>query len=71
MTSLFASSAVARVVESRTYKSGIYHYTVTQTMDSSNCNGKVTVESNKLNRDYELVMFKVLAFPNPLIYQFK
>ena len=57
--SLFAPSTVTTVVETGESPSGIYRYTVTQTMDSSNGSTKVTVESNELNREYYgLVQFR-------------
>lgn len=59
-TSLFAPSTVTNIMQTGTSPSGIYRYTVTQTMDSSNGSTKVTVESNELNREYYgLVLFRV------------
>ena len=57
--SLFAPSTVTTVVETGNSPSGIYRYSVTQTMDSSNGSTKVTVDSNTLNEEYfGLVVFR-------------
>lgn len=69
VTSLFAPSTVATVVERGTSKSGIYRYTVTQTMDSSHGSTKVTVESNDLNLDYDLVMFQVKGLSRDVVVE--
>ncbi|MCR5717825.1 MAG: hypothetical protein K6F80_02165 [Oscillospiraceae bacterium] len=69
VTSLFAPSTVATVVETGTSKSGMYRYTVTQTMDSSSGSTKVTVESNELNRDYDLVQFQVKGLSRDVVVE--
>ena len=69
VTSLFAPSTVATVVERGTSPSGLYRYTVTQTMDSSNGSTKVTVESNELNLDYDLVMFEVKGLSRDVVVE--
>lgn len=58
-TSLFAPSTVTTIVGTGDSPSGIYRYTLSQTMDSSNGSTKVVVESNELNRDYGIVEFRV------------
>lgn len=58
-TSLFAPSTVTTVVQTGTSPSGLYRYTVTQTMDSSQGSTKVIVESNEYNLDYDLLLFQI------------
>lgn len=58
-TSLFAPSTVTTIVQTGESPSGIYRYTLSQTMDSSSGSTKVTVESNELNLDYDIVEFRV------------
>ena len=69
VTSLLAPSTVAPVVERGTSESGIYRYTVTQTMDSSNGSTKVTVESNELNLNYDMVMFEVKGLSRDVVIE--
>lgn len=59
VTSLFAPSTVTTVVEQSTSPSGIYRCTVTETVDSSNGSTKVSVESNELDKVYDLVVFRI------------
>ena len=59
VTSMFAPSTVTTVVQAGTSESGIYHYEVIETVDSSDGSTKVTVESNALDRDYDMLLFKV------------
>ncbi len=58
-TSMFAPSTVTTTVQSGLSPSGIYRYQVTETIDSSNGATKVTVETTALDRDYDLVVFKI------------
>lgn len=57
VTSMFAPSTVTTTVETGVSPSGIYSYTLTETVDSSDGSTKVTVETNELDRDYEKVLF--------------
>lgn len=59
VTSMFAPSTVTTVMETGTSPSGIYRYTVTQTVDSSNGCTKVIVESNELDKEYDLFTFQI------------
>ncbi len=59
MTSLFAPSTVTTVVQTGNSPSGMYRHTVTETVDSSDGSTKVTVETNALDKDMGLVLFRI------------
>lgn len=59
VTSLFAPSTVTTEIEAGTSPSGMYRYTVTNTIDSSNGCTKVTIESNLLDKDWDMVLFQI------------
>jgi hypothetical protein len=59
VTSLFAPSTVTTEIEAGTSPSGMYRYTVTNTVDSSNGCTKVTIESNLLDKDWDMVLFQI------------
>ncbi len=59
LTSLFAPSTVSTVVESGMSPSGTYRYTVVNTMDSSEGSTTVSIESNLLDKDYDMLLFRI------------
>ncbi len=58
-TTLFAPSTVSTVVESGFSQTGAYRYEVVNTVDSSNGSTAVIVESNTMDKDYDLVLFQL------------
>ncbi len=59
LTSLFAPSTVSTVVESGVSPSGTYRFEVVDTMDSSNGSTTVSIETNQLDKDYDMVLFQI------------
>ncbi len=59
LTSLFAPSTVSTVVESGISPSGIYRYEVINTMDSSDGSTTVNVETNLLDKDFDMLLFQI------------
>ncbi len=59
VTSMFAPSTVTTTMKTGTSPSGIYRYEVTQTVDSSNGSTKVIVESNELDKEYDMFTFQI------------
>lgn len=69
VTTLFAPSTVSTVVESDISPSGAYRYEVVNTVDSSSGSTAVTIESNLLDKDYDMVLFQLRGLSRTVVME--
>ncbi len=66
-TTLFAPSTVSTVIESGVSPSGAYRYEVINTVDSSSGSTAVILESNMMDKDYDLVLFQLRGLSRTVV----
>lgn len=67
MTTLFAPSTVSTVIESGVSPSGAYRYEVINTVDSSEGGTAVVIESNTMDKNYDLVLFQLRGLTRTVV----
>ncbi len=67
LTSLFAPSTVSTVVESGNSPSGTYRFQVIDTMDSSDGSTTIRIETNMLDKDYNMVLFQIKGLSRTVV----
>ncbi len=67
ITTLFAPSTVSTTIETGVSPSGAYRYEVINTVDSSDGSTVVNIESNLLDKDWDLVLFQIKGLTRPVV----
>lgn len=66
-TTLFAPSTVSTTVETGVSPSGAYRYEVVNTVDSSDGSTAVIIESNTLDKNYDMLLFQIRGLTRTVV----
>lgn len=66
-TTLFAPSTISTTIETGVSPSGAYRYEVVNTVDSSDGSTAVIIESNTLDKNYDLLLFQIRGLTRTVV----